>query len=54
MHLKKVTLCPEKFPTKEHYPFNLILIQETKSLTLAKMVPVNPPFWKPSPVSAVS
>jgi predicted ATPase len=38
MHLKKVTLCPEKFPTKEHYPFNLILIQETKSLTFTSPV----------------
>ena len=29
MHLKKVTLHPEKYPTGEHYPFNLPLFQET-------------------------
>jgi predicted ATPase len=32
MHLNKVTLCPEKFPTKDHYPFNLEFIQKTQSL----------------------
>ena len=29
MHLKKVTLLSEKFPSKEHYPFNLNLFQKT-------------------------
>ena len=38
MHLKKVTLYPERFPTKEHYPFNLNLIQETESLGFSSAV----------------
>jgi len=32
MHLNKVTLYPEKYPTKDHYPFNLEFIQTTQSL----------------------
>ena len=32
MHLKKVTLNPEKYPTREHYPFNLDLFQKTRSI----------------------
>lgn len=32
MHLKKVTLYPEKYPTEEHYPFNLELFRETRSI----------------------
>jgi predicted ATPase len=32
VHIKKVTLHPEKYPTKEHYPFNLPLFHETKSV----------------------
>jgi len=32
MHLKKVTLFPEKYPTEEHYPFNLKLFRETGSI----------------------
>jgi len=33
MHLKSVTLHPEKYPTEEHYPFNLPLFRETESVT---------------------
>lgn len=29
MHLKSVTLHPSKYPTKDHYPFNLPAFQET-------------------------
>jgi predicted ATPase len=32
MHLRRVDLCPEKFPTTEHYPFNLNIFHETKSI----------------------
>jgi predicted ATPase len=32
MHLTKVNLNPEKYPTREHYPFNLDLFQETRSI----------------------
>ena len=31
-HLSGITLYPEKYPTKEHYPFNLSLFSETESL----------------------
>ena len=32
MHLKKVTLFPEKFPDKQRYPFNLALFQKTENI----------------------
>jgi predicted ATPase len=32
MHIKRVNLHPEKFPTTEHYPFNLNIFHETKSI----------------------
>jgi predicted ATPase len=32
MHIKKVNLYPEKFPTTRHYPFNLRVFQETKTV----------------------
>ncbi len=31
-HLKSITLESERYPTKEHYPFNLPLFSETKKL----------------------
>ena len=34
MHLKKVELNPEKYPTRDHYPFNLELFQQTCSISL--------------------
>ncbi|MEE4265951.1 MAG: AAA family ATPase, partial [Desulfobacteraceae bacterium] len=34
MHLKKVELNPEKYPTRDHYPFNLELFQQTRSIPL--------------------
>jgi predicted ATPase len=32
MHLKSVTLHPLKYPTKDHYPFNLPVFQETERI----------------------
>ncbi|CAB1060487.1 ABC transporter, ATP-binding protein [Olavius sp. associated proteobacterium Delta 1] len=33
MHLKKAVLNPEKYPTRDHYPFNLELFQKSQSIT---------------------
>ena len=38
MHLTKVTLNPEKYPTLEHYPFNLDLFQINQSITFTSPV----------------
>ena len=38
MHLTKVTLNPEKYPTLEHYPFNLDLFQKNQSITFTSPV----------------
>jgi predicted ATPase len=32
MHLKSVTLHPSKYPIKDHYPFNVPVFQQTKSI----------------------
>lgn len=32
MHLRKVTLFPEKYPTREYYPFNLDVLRRTTSI----------------------
>ncbi len=32
MHLKRVMLFPEKYPTKDHYPFNQDIFQQSRSL----------------------
>ena len=34
IHLKSITLLPEKYPTREHYPFILPLFHQTKHLAL--------------------
>ena len=34
MHLKAVTLNPKRYPTTEHYPFNLALFQKKQRITL--------------------
>lgn len=34
MHLKRIDILPEKFPTREHYPFNLGVFQNTESIPL--------------------
>lgn len=33
MHLKSITLHPERYPTTEHYPFNLDIFRETSNIT---------------------
>ena len=38
MHLKTVTLYPEKFPTTEHYHFNLALLNETENIAFTSPV----------------
>ncbi|MBM3237851.1 AAA family ATPase [Candidatus Poribacteria bacterium] len=38
MHLKRVNLYPEKYPTKEYYPFNLNIFQQTKSIEFSSPV----------------
>lgn len=32
MHLKQISLCLENSPTREHYPFNLPVLQQTKRI----------------------
>ncbi len=32
MHLDRVTLSPEKYPTEEHYPFNMPVFRETTEI----------------------
>ena len=34
MHIKNVTFHPQKYPTKEFYPFNLPIFHQTKKLLL--------------------
>ncbi len=38
MHLESVTLCPHKYPTSEHYPFNLKIFHETGSVSFPSPV----------------
>jgi len=38
MHLKRIMLFPEKYPTLNHYPFNHRIFQETRSLNFATPV----------------
>ena len=38
MHLKKVNLLLEKFPTRDHYPFNLELFQNRQSIRFTSPV----------------
>jgi predicted ATPase len=38
MHLKKVTLCPERYPTDKQYPFNLNIFQRTESIAFTAPV----------------
>lgn len=33
MHLKRVTFFPEKYPTKDHYPFNLRTFHQTRTIS---------------------
>jgi len=38
MHVKEIRLFPEKYPTKEYYPFYLPLFQQTRSLSFSSPV----------------
>jgi predicted ATPase len=38
LHLRKVQLHPDRYPTTEHYPFNLDIFHKTKSLCLRSPV----------------
>jgi predicted ATPase len=38
MHLKKVVLNPEKYPTRDHYPFNLDLFKKSQKITFESPV----------------
>jgi len=38
MHLKSISLQPEKYPTREHYPFNLPIFRQTKRIDLVTPV----------------
>jgi len=38
VHLRKVTLYPAKYPTKEKYPFNLKLVNETQDVVFSTPV----------------
>jgi len=38
MHLKKVTLLSEKYPTHAHYPFNLKVLRQTNSISFTTPV----------------
>jgi predicted ATPase len=38
MHLEKITLHPDKYPTNELYPFNLDVLCKTESITFATPV----------------
>ncbi len=40
MHLKKITLLPEKFPTMDYYPFNLEIIKSIKELVFSSPLTV--------------
>ncbi len=35
MHLKKIDLLAEEYPTNEHYPFNLAILRETPGIELS-------------------
>ncbi|MEJ2663008.1 MAG: AAA family ATPase [Spirochaetia bacterium] len=38
MHLKKINLHTESFPTTDHYPFNLDILRKTKNLSFTKPI----------------
>ena len=38
MHLNKLTLLSEKYPTQEHYPFSLKIFHQTKSVAFSSPV----------------
>ena len=38
MHLKEVRLLSEKYPTRDHYPFNMDVLQKTRSIVFSSPV----------------
>jgi len=38
MHLNKINIYPDKFPTRKYYPFNLNVFHETKNIELSSPV----------------
>ena len=38
MHLERITLFPDKYPTKDHYPFNQAIFQTPTSIAFRKPV----------------
>lgn len=38
MHLRRVNLFPERYPTTEHYPFNLPVFRHTRTITFSSPV----------------
>ena len=38
MHLKKIRIRPEKFPTRDHYPFNMALLQQTREVVFSSPI----------------
>jgi len=40
MHLKQVTLHPEKYPTRDCYPFNLSIFQQYQSIPLSSPITI--------------
>jgi predicted ATPase len=38
MHLKSISLCPEDYPTREHYPFSLDLFQRLEGVAFPTAV----------------
>ena len=39
-HLKRVILCHDRYPTREHYPFSLPLLQQTNAIELRNPISV--------------
>jgi len=38
LHLKEVRLLSEKYPTRDHYPFNMDILQKTRSIAFSSPV----------------
>lgn len=38
MHLNKTVFCPEKYPTKKYYPFNLMTFHQSQSIEFSSPV----------------
>jgi predicted ATPase len=38
LHLKEIRLLPEQYPTRDHYPFNIDVLQKTRSIKFSSPV----------------